>query len=203
MRGAIFISWPHLVWCANFFHVRLPTGDDDTSVMKAKAYFIEQKTKSKRKPKNQTQGGFRMPHVAPAAVLKRGSIYLLHLRFAFHGSFPPTFPLLRQCLLPSSHCYCGETGSMRPRNASIDRFQHTHTHTHTFVHTQTHTVCPASFAGHCIWHVATISLTLHTHTHIHARPLPDSCLGRQLLLSKEALALPIPFFPTCSLSLSL
>lgn len=127
------------------------------SALKAKAYSTKNRKQTHTK---------KMPHVAPATVLKHGSIYL-HLHFAFHGSFPPTFPLLRQSLLPSSHCYCGETGSMRPRNASIDRFQHTHTHIRTY--TDTHTLCPASFAGHCIWHVATISLTLHTHIHTHTR----------------------------------
>lgn len=67
----------------------------------------------------------------------------------------------------------------RNRQHASQECKHTHipthidTHTSTHVHTHTHTCsltttrCPASFAGHCIWHVATISPTLHTHTHTH------------------------------------
>lgn len=54
-------------------------------------------------------------------------------------------------------------------------------------HTQTE--CPASFSGHCFWHVATMSYVLYIRTGEH-RALTSA--GRQLLLRQEAHTLP-PF----------
>lgn len=76
-------------------------------------------------------------------------------------------------------------------------------YTHSYTQRHTTTRCPGSFAGHCIWHVATSFPMLHTHTLNTRSPpaLPESCLGRQLLLSKEDLSLSFrlsqiaPFMP--------
>lgn len=109
-------------------------------------------------------------------------VFISDSQFALHHSFltaappplgthppPPSHPVSVETEpIASSHCNCGGTGSMRPRNASIYTHSCAHTHTHT-LRSLTTTRCPASFAGHCIWHVATISPALHTYTHIHTQ----------------------------------
>lgn len=82
---------------------------------------------------------------------------------------------------------------MRPRNASIHGFLRTHTLS------QPAGALPALRV--IVFGTWPLSLLHSTYTHTtHTRPLPDSCLGRQLLLSKEALALFL-FSLTCSLFL--
>lgn len=66
-------------------------------------------------------------------------------------------------------------------------------------HADRHTECPASFSGHCIWHVATISYVLYIHAGEHQALTPaladSSCWdGRPTLslLSTSLLSLSVP-----------